>query len=146
MSTFYNALVEALVNGLVNGMIDPNSIDAAYPSLKQGLSLVYPKEEIDDEMVIRHALSNFDVYVGDPSFLDNNKDHEEWLVNEKTKISWNYWNRYKRFLETSEKILQELAVQYKKTQTEQQLQELEEKKQEQDAHEQEIANGNKNGL
>ena len=104
MSTFYNALVEALVNGLVNGMIDPNSIDTAYPSLKQGLSLVYPKEEIDDEMVIRHALSNFDVYVGDPSFLDNNKDHEEWLVNEKTKISWNYWNRYKRFLETSEKM------------------------------------------
>ena len=49
-------------------------------------------------------------------------------------------------LETSEKILQELAVQYKKGQVEQQLQELEEKKQEQDAHEQEIANGNKNGL
>lgn len=49
-------------------------------------------------------------------------------------------------LETSEKILQELAVQFKKTQAEQQLQELEEKKQEQDAHEQEIANGNKNGL
>ena len=104
MNNLYTALVDQLVSGLVNGTLNAKNIDSFYPLLKQGLSIIYPNETVDDEMVIRQALANFDVYVGDPSFLDNNKDHEEWLADEKTEIEWKFWDRYKHYLESTEKM------------------------------------------
>lgn len=88
MGDLFSVLVDHLANGLVNGTVTMQNIDAMCKAIKAGLSIIYPGQDVDDEMVIRQALANYDVYVGDPSFLDNNKDHEEWLQNEKIDINW----------------------------------------------------------
>ena len=98
MRDLESALFDALTGGLINGTFDANNIDQVYPQIKLGLSYAYPNDSVDDETVIRRALASYNVYVGDPSYLDNNKDHEEWLPNERSEIQWKYWERYKEYL------------------------------------------------
>lgn len=36
--------------------------------------------------------------------LEDNRDHEEWLADARSSIEWNFWNRYKKYLEVDEKL------------------------------------------
>ena len=104
MNVFFNQLCGALLAGLINGSITVDNLRDNYQETKTVFSRFFVGQTVDDEQVINHVLASYEVFVGEPAFLDNDKDHIEWLHDQKPDIAWNYWNRYRQYLNISEKL------------------------------------------
>ncbi len=54
---------------------------------------------IDEDKLVREIEAACNVWVPDATSLVNNEDHIEWLADRRSEISWNFWERYRRYLE-----------------------------------------------
>ena len=54
--------------------------------------------------MLRQILFDFGIFEGSAKVLEDNRDHQEWLADERSSIKWNFWSRYKKYLEAVEKL------------------------------------------
>jgi hypothetical protein len=54
---------------------------------------------LDEDALVRELESLYTIWIGQPTFLDDQQGHEPWLPQNKADISWEFWNRYRRYLE-----------------------------------------------
>lgn len=59
---------------------------------------------IDKERLIRHVESKCSIFVPTSATLEDQRDHLEWLSERRSQIEWNFWNRYRRYLEDVEQL------------------------------------------
>ena len=59
----------------------------------KNFSHFYEAEVVDEEEILRTILLNYGVFEGHSSVLEDNRNHIEWLANERATIKWNFWNR-----------------------------------------------------
>ncbi|MBC7632573.1 Z1 domain-containing protein [Aeromicrobium sp.] len=55
---------------------------------------------VDAEALQKDIESSFNVFIADANFLSDDGDHVPWLVEGKDDINWKFWNRYKQYLLT----------------------------------------------
>ncbi|BAZ27267.1 endonuclease [Kalymmatonema gypsitolerans NIES-4073] len=55
--------------------------------------------EVSEEMLVRDLESLFNIWIGKGTILDNQENHIPWLPDRRSEISWDFWNRYRRYLE-----------------------------------------------
>ncbi|MBC6479606.1 MAG: Z1 domain-containing protein [Hormoscilla sp. GM7CHS1pb] len=55
--------------------------------------------EVNEETLVRHIETMYNVCIGQGTVLDNKEDHIPWLPDRKSEISWNFWERYSRYIE-----------------------------------------------
>lgn len=63
-----------------------------------------PDEVVDGDLLIRELESLCNVWMPSPTALDEGEGHEAWLESRRSKINWEFWNRYKRYLEEQSRI------------------------------------------
>jgi hypothetical protein len=56
-------------------------------------------QDVDEEKLVRELKSLNTIWIGRGTTLDDWEDHIPWLTEYKSKISWNFWNRYVCYLE-----------------------------------------------
>jgi hypothetical protein len=54
---------------------------------------------LDEVALIKELESLYTIWIGQPTFLDNQQGHEPWLPQNKADINWDFWSRYQRYLE-----------------------------------------------
>lgn len=100
----YAILYDAVMKLLVERRISPDGLEAEIAKMHMAFTAYYPDEQLDEEMLLRQILFDYGVFEGPASVLEDNRDHQEWLANERASISWRFWPRYKKYLEVSEKL------------------------------------------
>ena len=55
---------------------------------------------IDGEALQKDIESSFNVFIANANFLSDDGDHLPWLAEGKEDINWKFWNRYKQYLLT----------------------------------------------
>lgn len=55
--------------------------------------------KIDEEKLVREIESLFNTWIGAGTILDNQENHIPWLPDRNSEINWDFWNRYRRYLE-----------------------------------------------
>ncbi|MDZ7961469.1 MAG: Z1 domain-containing protein [Aulosira sp. DedQUE10] len=55
--------------------------------------------EVDQDKLVRELEALFNIWIGTATILDNQEDHIPWLPDRRSEISWDFWNRYRRYLE-----------------------------------------------
>ncbi|MEP0923406.1 Z1 domain-containing protein [Leptolyngbya sp. ST-U4] len=56
-------------------------------------------EAIDEDALTRDLEELYNIWIGQPTFLDDEQGHEPWLPQSRADIDWDFWNRYRRYLE-----------------------------------------------
>lgn len=56
-------------------------------------------EGIDAERLIRELETLYVIWIGQGTILEEQQDHIPWLPERRAEISWDFWNRYRRYLE-----------------------------------------------
>lgn len=82
----------------------PQDRDALPGEVEQACSLVYSMLTGQGSTLDLKALrwdieSKVSVWQEPPTFLEDDTDHIEWLPGAKASINWNFWDRYRRYLE-----------------------------------------------
>lgn len=54
---------------------------------------------VERDALLREALAHYTLHVDDFKILEGKERREPWLLSEKASIQWNFWNRYKQYLE-----------------------------------------------
>lgn len=68
-------------------------------ALKQGKEAGLPGE-VDASLLVNELMCAFNFYFdGSPVIMEDPRDHVPWLPEQKTQIKWNFWERYRLFLE-----------------------------------------------
>lgn len=99
-ATIYDNVMKLLVQHRVT----PDGLGAEISKMQMMFAAYYPNEELDQEELLRQILFDFGVFEGSAKVLEDNGDHKEWLADERSSIKWNFWNRYKKYLEVEEKL------------------------------------------
>jgi hypothetical protein len=94
-SQIYNTVIKLLVEK----KITPDKLEDTISKMHSTYCIYYPDEHLDKEQLLREILYDYGVFEGNAKILEDNRDHEEWLANERASIRWNFWNRYKKYLE-----------------------------------------------
>ncbi len=55
--------------------------------------------EVDEEKLVRELHTLFNTWIGIGTVLDNQEDHIPWLPDRNSEINWDFWDRYRRYLE-----------------------------------------------
>ncbi|MBR8834021.1 MAG: hypothetical protein DSM106950_08260 [Stigonema ocellatum SAG 48.90 = DSM 106950] len=56
--------------------------------------------DVDEDKLVRELESLFNISMGIGTILDDRQeDHIPWLPDRRSEISWDFWNRYRRYLE-----------------------------------------------
>jgi hypothetical protein len=97
MNAFYEFLYTSVSKLLATSPNVPD-IEGTLKTLYENVRACYLGQEVDLEKLLREALSNHNVLIGDFLVLEDSKDHEEWLYKEKADITWAFWSRYKEYL------------------------------------------------
>ena len=100
----YSMIYDNVMKLLAAKKITPDEIGVAVERLCSSFSCFYPEEQIDKEQLIRNIIFDFGVFEGAAKILEDNRDHKEWLADERADIKWDFWNRYKKYLEVEEKL------------------------------------------
>lgn len=64
----------------------------------------YPGAEIDTERILHELQDDLNIFQPDSVSIDDDKDHEEWLLEESGSISWRFWDRYLRYMREQERL------------------------------------------
>ena len=100
----YSMIYDNVMRLLVQHKITPDCLQDEITKQKTNFGEYYPDEVIDTEALLRRILSDFGVFEGNAKILEDNRDHKEWLADERSSITWNFWNRYRKYLEVDEKL------------------------------------------
>lgn len=100
----YSMIYDNVMKLLVQHKITPDGLQDEITRQMTNFGRYYPDEEIDTEALLRKVLSDFGVFEGNAKILEDNRDHKEWLADERSSINWNFWNRYRKYLEVDEKL------------------------------------------
>lgn len=90
-------LVQILLKGAGDTTLE--KIRGAVDSVLKMLQAEGNTEPIDREGLSRDIESRFNVWVGQGTSLQDNRDHEVWLPTRRSKMEWKFWKRYERYLE-----------------------------------------------
>ena len=99
-SQIYEIVMNLLVNKKANVLDVDSLIDKMYAQFKE----FYDEDEFDKEALLRQIVFDYGVFDGESKILEDNRDHIEWLANERSEIQWTFWRRYKKYLEVIEKL------------------------------------------
>ena len=88
-------IYDAVMTLLVDHKISQEDVEQKIGEMYALLNGYYPDEHINQEMLFRKIMQDYGIYEVPASFLDDNRDHKEWLSDERAGIQWNFWNRYK---------------------------------------------------
>lgn len=100
----YSTIYDNVMKLLVQHRITPDGLEDEIAKMKTMFGPYYQDEEIDTEVLLRNILFDYGVFEGNAKILEDNRDHKEWLADERSSITWNFWNRYKKYLEVDEKL------------------------------------------
>ena len=100
----YSTIYDNMMKLLVQHRITPDDLESEISKLQMMFAAYYLEEELDSETLLRQILYDYGVFEGSAKVLEDNRDHQEWLADERASIKWNFWNRYKKYLEVSEKL------------------------------------------
>jgi hypothetical protein len=100
----FEMIYDSLMNLLTNGKIGPDGIDNEFDRMYDTFSQYYSNANIDKEKMVRKIIHDYGIFAGTAKALEDNTDHQEWLAEERSKISWNFWGRYKKYLNVGEKL------------------------------------------
>lgn len=89
---------------LVDGVITQDNLQEEITRLHAFYSPKFPSELLDEEALFRDVMFKYGVFEGKAQFLDDNRDHIEWFLENRASISWDFWNRYRKYLEEDEKL------------------------------------------
>ena len=92
------------MNLLVSQRIIPDNLQEEINQLHIKFADYYPEQSVDEEDLLRRIVADYGVFVGPAQVLEDNTDHIEWLSNERSSISWDYWKRYEKYLRVTEKL------------------------------------------
>jgi Z1 domain len=56
-------------------------------------------EEVEEETLIRDLETLYSIWMAKGTILEDKQDHLPWLPDRKAEINWDFWNRYRRYLE-----------------------------------------------
>lgn len=98
-STIYDNMMKLLVQH----RITPDELESEIEKMAGMFAIYYPDEDLDKEALLRRILFDFGVFEGPAKVLEDNRDHKEWLADERASIKWDFWNRYRKYLEVDEK-------------------------------------------
>lgn len=56
-------------------------------------------DDLDEDRLVRELESLYTVWIGQGTILDDQQDHIPWLPERRAEINWDFWNRYRRYLE-----------------------------------------------
>lgn len=99
----FDQLYDNVMKLLIDKKIDLDGLEDEISKLNSIFSSYYPEEVLDEEELLRKVIYDYGIFEGTATVLKDNRDHEEWLANERAGIKWDFWNRYKKYLETVEK-------------------------------------------
>lgn len=100
----YATIYDNVMKLLVQNRISPNGLEGEIEKMYMRFAEYYPNEDLNKEELLRQILFDYGVFEGSAKVLEDSKDHKEWLADERSKIKWNFWNRYKKYLEVAEKL------------------------------------------
>lgn len=100
----YSMLYDNVMKLLTTGKIVPDQLGSEIQKMHNMFQNYYPDEELDEEELLRQIVRDFGIFEGSAKILEDNRDHREWLAEERSKIQWIFWGRYKKYLEVSEKM------------------------------------------
>lgn len=105
MAKLYDSLYDALLMFAASSA-KPTAklIEEKYDQLLPIFSSMYEGETVDKEKFLRKVLESVNTDGGIITSLSDQKEHEQWLSNERAAIQWNYWERYKQYLIKQEKF------------------------------------------
>lgn len=89
---------------LSTGKIKPDDLSKEIANFTVFFSPYYPNQTVDQEILLRKILADYGVFAGDAKVIEDNDDHQEWLAAERSKITWLFWDRYKKYLEFTKKL------------------------------------------
>src|SRR4051794_29024006 len=61
-------------------------------------------QAVDGPALQRDLESSFNVFIADANLMSDDGDHEPWLEAEKASIDWRFWNRYKHYQSSVNKM------------------------------------------
>ena len=64
----------------------------------------YPGVDIDVERIIHELQDDLNIFQPDSVSIDDDHDHEEWLLELGDSIPWRFWDRYTRYLREQEHL------------------------------------------
>ncbi len=102
--TLYSVIYDNVMKLLVQQRITPDGLQSEIMKMQMMFGPYYQDEMINTEDLLRQVLFDYGVFEGNAKILEDNKDHKEWLADERASIQWNFWNRYKKYLEVDEKL------------------------------------------
>lgn len=88
----------------MEGRLTPDGLEPEITKMHTMFASYYPDEQLDEECLLRQVLFDYGVFEGSAKVLEDNRDHKEWLADERASIKWNFWSRYRRYLEVGEKL------------------------------------------
>ncbi len=56
-------------------------------------------EGVEEEALIRDLETLYSIWMAQGTILEDKQDHIPWLPDRKAEINWDFWNRYRRYLE-----------------------------------------------
>jgi hypothetical protein len=56
-------------------------------------------EVIDTELLIKELETLYSIWMAQGTILEDKQDHLPWLPDRKAEINWDFWDRYRRYLE-----------------------------------------------
>ena len=102
--SLYSAIYDFVMNLLSQKKLTPDGLESEIQKVATMFAVYYPNEELDQEALLRQILYDYGIFEGTARVLEDNRDHKEWLADERASIKWNFWNRYRKYLEVDEKL------------------------------------------
>jgi Z1 domain len=56
-------------------------------------------EGVEEESLIRDLETLYSIWIAQGTILEDKQDHIPWLLDRKAEINWDFWDRYRRYLE-----------------------------------------------
>ena len=73
----------------------PEKVDLVLNMLgSQGMAIGISREKL-----IRELEGLYTIWIGEGTILEDQQDHEPWLPQRRSEIEWDFWNRYRSYLE-----------------------------------------------